>query len=146
MGFFYWGEENNPRRTPDTRRERGTARGGLSTYERAPRVRDYFRGISQPPSILRRLERDWSERAWRAAPVERVPLDQLYATQNWVSLQGLRRHARPGARPDGNTLPLVVAYQGRYWLHDGHHRAVCAIDRGERYLTAHVRRPGQVAA
>ncbi|WP_028926313.1 hypothetical protein [Pseudonocardia acaciae] len=135
----YWGERNNPRRKPDTGPD-------APAYERAPKVADYFRGVSRPPRAIYTLERDWSERAWRKAPVEWVPLDQLHATQDWISVKGLRHHARPGARPDGNILPLVVYYRGRWWLFDGHHRAVCAMDRGERRIEAHVRRPGQVAA
>ena len=39
------------------------------------------------------------------------------------------------------TCPWMVCHLGRYWTFDGHHRVMCAIDRGERYIRAHVKHP-----
>lgn len=110
--------------------------------ERAPRITDYFQVRELP-----RLSVDnsfWSARSWRRAAVERVPLKGLYATQSWISTDGLRHHSRPGARPDGGSqcdLPWVVCCRGSYYLIDGHHRACCALERGERHIKARVQHP-----
>jgi hypothetical protein len=129
MGFFYWGERNSPTAN----------KNGDEEWWRTARVRDFF-PIRRLPRIPELDRRALSERAWRNADVERVPLDRLYATQDWISDRGLRHHSRPGARPDGGTWPCVIAHQGQYWLIDGHHRAICAVQRGERHIRAHVQR------
>ncbi|WP_169736677.1 hypothetical protein [Pseudonocardia spinosispora] len=154
MGFFYWGSANAPSNTPTSARTR--ARGGSSEvplHRRRIDLRDYFQGVIDRPrvGVLRDpdiviVNKEWSEAGWRRTPTERVRLDSLYATQKWISRDGLKHHSRPGARPDGGDLPLVVRYRGRNWLWDGHHRAITSMERGEIYLLAHVKdfdRPGQ---
>ena len=68
---------------------------------------------------------DWSQ----AAPV-RVPVSSLVATQRTVS----RTIAQQKADNPGDGLPMAMAYQGRYFLADGTHRAVAAWSRGDETI------------
>ena len=124
MSLFTWGEPTHPR-----------------SYQRPVRMADYFRSVGRMPAIREGDKRYWSEHSWRRAPIEWVRLDQLHAAQTWISVAGLRHHARKDARPDGGELPCVVHYRGRFYLVDGHHRAITAIDRGETRFRARVKRP-----
>ncbi len=103
------------------------------------RLSDHFRRVGgyRPP---RSHPNGWTVRQWRRAPVERVRLDELIATNSRLIARWLTHHLRPGARPDGGDLPMVVATDGHLWLIEGHHRAVCARWRGETYIRAHVMR------
>ncbi len=88
-----------------------------------------------------------SERAEKA-PVRPVPLAELTAIQRTVNLERLEQHARdpklnrPGLRSPGHgglvDLPIVVRQGGKSFLHDGHHRSVGALLRGERSVRARV--------
>jgi hypothetical protein len=150
MGLFYWGEANNPRtnapagsgstKTSNGSRP-GRARGPMRAYFAAmvARPRD-IRGLFDDPDLIY-VGREWSESGWRRTPVERVALDRVCATQKWITDDGLRRHAEGGARPRGGDLPWMVCHQGGYWIFDGHHRVMCAIDRGDRHIRAHVKHP-----
>lgn len=104
-------------------------------------IRRYFRGFARP-NLPRMDKREFSERGWAKTPIEWVQLSKLYATQRWISKSGLKHHDRPGARSDGGYAPFVVHHEGRYYLFDGHHRVVTAIDRGETRIRAHVKRIG----
>ena len=107
-------------------------------------MRRYFRGVGSP-NLGRIDNREFNERGWARTPVEWVSLRTLYATQRWISKTGLKHHSRAGARSDGGYLPFVVHHDGRYWLFDGHHRAITAMERGETRIRAHVKRitPGR---
>ncbi len=109
------------------------------TAEELPstRLSDHFRRVGgyRPP---RSHPDGWTEGQWRRAPVRRVRLDRLIATNRRLLAPRLAHHMRPGARPDGGDLPMVVAMAGQLWLIEGHHRAVCAMWRGETHLRAHV--------
>ena len=145
MGWCYWGEAHNPA-------HRATAAaGGVAARERGSTRRDvvdlddydYFLSVGpyRGPMGPR-----WSQWDWRTSPAEAVPLDAVCATQNWVSAEGLRHHHRPGARPDGGDLPWVVCHRRRYYVLDGHHRVITAIDRGETHIVAHVKHPATTPA
>jgi hypothetical protein len=146
MGWIYWGEANNPaNRSQTTTTGTGTRQHGSSSAARRDLVdlHDYFLQVGpyRGPMGPR-----WTERDWRNSPAEQVPLDAVCATQNWISADGLRHHHRRGARPDGGDLPWVVCHRRRYYVLDGHHRVVTAIDRGESHITAHVKHPAAAPA
>lgn len=69
-------------------------------------------------------------------PVQVVPIAELVATQPGVLLQALIDPA-PESH-SGDPLPHVLQFDGRLYLEDGHHRAVRARLRGQRYLYARV--------
>jgi hypothetical protein len=115
------------------------SRTATAQRERAPRITDYF-PVRRLPRITGVDNKFWQPAHWKRADIEQVRLDGLYATQPWISRNGLAHHRRPGARPDGGELPWVVAHQGRNYLIDGHHRACCSLERGETHIRARVRR------
>lgn len=75
---------------------------------------------------------------WANIPTRAVPLDGLHLTQNQVSVPGLIHHAHGGPSWCGDPHPHVIHWQGRYWVNDGHHRALVAWLRGDQYLEARV--------
>lgn len=66
----------------------------------------------------------------------RIPIRQLVATQPTVSEHQVQHYARLG-RHD-NTLPSVIHYKDKYYIENGHHRAVARIRRGARGILASV--------
>ncbi|GAA0905778.1 ParB/RepB/Spo0J family partition protein [Pseudonocardia zijingensis] len=82
----------------------------------------------------------WPPSSWRHAPRKQVPVNKLVATNRRGYLNEARaaRYARHGARGD----IYVIEHAGRYYIADGHHRAVAAMMRREKTITARVKRPG----
>lgn len=68
-----------------------------------------------------------------------VPLDRLVATQRCVTTAWIRagatRRPAPAHRDD---YPLLLRSRGRYYIADGHHRAMSALLCGDRSLRARV--------
>jgi hypothetical protein len=121
MGFFYWPESEADKPEPGT-----------------VNMRDYFQEVGRYRGPM---GEHWSPRDWKKSPTELVALHGIRATQTWISNAGLKHHRRPGARPDSGDLPWVICHRGRYYVLDGHHRAICAMGRGETHLLAHVKHP-----
>ena len=136
--WVYWGEANNPANRSQAATAMRQLRSSTAARHDVVDMGDYFLSVGpyRGPMGPR-----WSARDWQNSPAEAVPLDAVCATQNWISADGLRHHHRRGARPDGGDLPWVVCHRHRYYVLDGHHRVVTAIDRGESHITAHVKHP-----
>lgn len=82
----------------------------------------------------------WTASSWRRAPRKRVPVTRLVATNRGGYLNESR--AAKYARTGGGADIYVVEHGGRYYIADGHHRAVAAMMRGEKSITARVKRAG----
>ncbi|OZM79911.1 hypothetical protein CFP66_23180 [Pseudonocardia sp. MH-G8] len=82
----------------------------------------------------------WTSASWRRAPRKKVPVDKLVSTNlgGYLSQRRADQYARKGVGAD----VYVVEHQGRYYLADGHHRAVAAMMRGEKTIAARVKRAG----
>jgi hypothetical protein len=78
----------------------------------------------------------WSfeDEAKRNAPVRIIPINTLYTTQPTVG----REHVRKLLREPWSDLPLVMPWQGRWALQDGHHRITAAVLRGARLVKVRV--------
>lgn len=70
-----------------------------------------------------------------AAPVEKVKLADLVATQQGVSRQHLQRKIDQGS---GDKPVVVVRHGGRLYIHDGTHAATLAKLRGDEEVSARV--------
>jgi ParB-like nuclease domain len=82
----------------------------------------------------------WTPSSWRRAPCKQVPVGRLVSTNRGGYLSE-RRAARYARRRGGEDI-CVIAHEGRYYIADGHHRAVAAMMRGENTITARVKRAG----
>ena len=82
----------------------------------------------------------WSEASWRRAPCKQVPVTKLVSTnrRRYLSEHRAARYARRRGVDD----IYVVEHAGRYFIADGHHRAVAVMMRGESMITARVKRAG----
>jgi hypothetical protein len=74
---------------------------------------------------------------WRLIEPELVPVAQLVTTQRHLDLEAL---LTAGSRPGSDVYPLVVAWAGRMFLEDGHHKVTRAVLRGEAAVLARVLR------
>jgi hypothetical protein len=70
---------------------------------------------------------------WLDVPVHDVNLSELIATQPGLLIGSL---ISPTSSPD--PMPHVIAWDGRLYLEDGHHRAMRAMLRGETTIHARV--------
>lgn len=70
-----------------------------------------------------------NDRKYEARTVE-VPVDDLIATQEFVSRDGLKKLDKVEKSP----LPLVLKHQGKLYLEDGTHRASLAKLKGARTI------------
>jgi hypothetical protein len=82
----------------------------------------------------------WTPSSWRRAPRKQVPVDKLVSTNRGGYLNESR--AARYVRKSGGDV-YVVEHEGRYYIADGHHRAVAAMMRGEKTITARVKRAGE---
>lgn len=73
---------------------------------------------------------------WMRLPARPVPLHDLVATQDGIYLAPLLRQ-EPSSH-SGDPLPHVVAYGGRLYLSDGHHRAMRAALNGQQRIDARI--------
>lgn len=74
---------------------------------------------------------------WLDVPTELVTIRDLVATQPGILLHALSEDYE--APPiGGDPLPHVVAWRGRSYLEDGHHRVVRAALRGASEVEARV--------
>ena len=71
--------------------------------------------------------------AIRGSVYREVPISELTATQRHVSDERVRQYV-DGA--NGKHTPIVLEHGGKLYLHNGHHRAVAALERGEKTLRA----------
>src|ERR1700761_4056399 len=71
----------------------------------------------------------WTDRQWRKAPIKRVRLTDLIATNRdgYLNERAVARYVR--SRNYG--LPYVVEYYGELYVADGHHRVTAAYRLGE---------------
>lgn len=86
--------------------------------------------------------------ATRSQEPEAVEIEGLVATQPTVGLADALAYADdPDRKRKGATnpktgalidLPIVVELEGERYIHDGHHRLMAALARGERYADARV--------
>jgi uncharacterized ParB-like nuclease family protein len=85
----------------------------------------------------------WTPSSWRRAPRKQVPVAKLVSTNRggYLSQRRAARYARKGGSVGGGDV-YVVEHEGRYYIADGHHRAVAAMMRGEKTITARVKRAG----
>lgn len=79
---------------------------------------------------------------WLGVPARLVRIDTLIATQDGVYFHGLHAVTHPG----GDPLPHVIAWRGREYLEDGHHRVVRAALNGDAYILARVLTVSEAAA
>jgi ParB-like nuclease family protein len=81
----------------------------------------------------------WTPASWRRAPRKQVPVGKLVSTnrRGYLSERRAARYARTG----GADI-YVVEHAGRYYIADGHHRAVAAMMRGDTTIAARVKRAG----
>jgi hypothetical protein len=82
----------------------------------------------------------WTPASWRRAPRKQVPVDKLVATnrRGYLDERRATKYARNGRGGD----VYVVEHQGRYYIADGHHRAVAAMMRGKTTIAVRVKKPG----
>lgn len=78
----------------------------------------------------------WTERDWRRAPVRAVALGRLIGTNRggYLDPGKVERYRRNG----GGGKPYVVEHGGKFYIAEGHHRCVAAIQRGDKTIRAHV--------
>lgn len=82
--------------------------------------------------------RGWTVTQWKKAPIRRVRIADLIATNldGYLDERRVARYAQ-SARHDE---PCVVEHRGHLYVADGHHRAAAAHQRGETYIRARVMR------
>lgn len=80
----------------------------------------------------------WTKSQWRRAPKKRVRVSDLESTNRGGYLNP-RKAAEYAARGGGGD-PYVVEHRGRYYIADGHHRVAGAAARGDKTITARVKR------
>lgn len=105
-------------------------------------------GNSMPHASKRDYGNRVSEEQRTAAPVTDVPIAGLHSVQEGVYRERVRQYLlhpemldQPGRRNRGGyttDVPIVVEYQGKRYLHDGHHRVVAARMLGEDTVRARV--------
>jgi signal peptide peptidase SppA len=74
--------------------------------------------------------------AIRGSVYRDVPLEGLIATQRHVNDDRVHQYAQGVATPPAKHSPVVLEHRGRFYLHNGHHRAAAALERGETTLRA----------
>ena len=77
----------------------------------------------------------WTEREWKRASLESVPVDKLESTNlgGYLNPRKVAEYARgPGKES------YVVVHRGRYYVADGHHNAAGAAARGDKTVKARV--------
>ena len=87
------------------------------------------------PVLGHYVEYDKSDPRLAAAPLRRVPLDQIYATQRTVERENVQRFM------DDDSLGgpgLLVKTLNGYAIADGHHRCTAAYLQGKTDIEAHV--------
>src|SRR6266508_3209628 len=79
----------------------------------------------------------YTESEWRRAPRRRVRVVDLESTNRggYLSPAQMARYAKGG----GGDLK-VIEHKGRLYVADGHHRAAAAHARGDKTITARVKR------
>jgi len=80
------------------------------------------------------------------APIESVSLDRLHAIQHSVQADKVKRYiADPDSVPKGARdprhqgpvdVPIVVEYEKKVFIHDGHHRTTAAKLMGKKTVKA----------
>lgn len=78
---------------------------------------------------------------WADVKPRPVLITDLTPTQPAVTIDRLL-HLQEGGEPEtGDPYPHVVDHEGRLYVHDGHHRYVIALIRGEASFPARVVTP-----
>ena len=73
---------------------------------------------------------------WDTIPPTPVALVDLVPTQPDVSIASIRYLTSDG--PRGDPCPHVVLHAGRHYIHNGHHRYILALSRGEAWLNCRI--------
>lgn len=95
----------------------------------------------KPPVLPRPYSEDHldlTDDQWRTIPATTVPIGDLTPSQSDLSLTHLARIANGGPSLTGDTAGRAVVYEGRLWLHDGHHRWAVACLRGAQEFLVRV--------
>ena len=85
----------------------------------------------------------WSftERSKARAPTQLVPLTALYSSQPTVGRELVHRLLREA----WNSPPLIMPWEGRWAVQDGHHRITAAALRGADYVLCRIVQPSDRA-
>lgn len=75
---------------------------------------------------------------WLRISPEYVALNSLRFTQDFLSVEGLRRALRGELPPSGDLIIHAVRYLGHLYIDNGHCRAMVAIMRGDYGIQARV--------
>lgn len=75
---------------------------------------------------------------WPQVEPTLVKVADLTPTQPDVSIDRLVHHHHGGEPETGDPYPHVVMHRGRLYVHDGHHRYVLALLRGDATVFARV--------
>jgi hypothetical protein len=79
------------------------------------------------------------EAFWVALPTTEIPIDRLVWDQKGISYPHIRALAH---NPNPEPIRVERLYDGRYFIHNGRHRAHRAMLDGETMIQAKVRRNG----
>lgn len=77
---------------------------------------------------------------WETLPVTHIPLDHLTPTQNSLLIDRLIDITNGQPRDGGDTYGHTVHYNGRLYIHDGHHDWALRWLRGEQTVPVRVKR------
>lgn len=90
------------------------------------------RGIMPVPFPILDQHQDWDKQDPRllTAPLVRIPLNQIYATQRTIEAENLHKFLQ---QPELGGAPVVTRTEAGYAIIDGHHRLSAARIRGEQH-------------
>lgn len=93
-----------------------------------------MRFVKRDEAYSAKVGRDALHAAIKGSVYREVPVAQLVATQRSVNDERVKQYQSP---PSPHP-PIVVQRGGRYYIHNGHHRATAAIKSGQETLRARV--------
>lgn len=68
---------------------------------------------------------------WMRQPIVQLPVSVLEFNHDINFVWVLDKIRRPAENYSKSDFPLVVLYEGTYWVEDGHHRVAAAILQGQ---------------
>lgn len=71
---------------------------------------------------------------WSHLPIRTLRIADLFPTQYYLVIDRVME-VRDGSLPQGGDIPHIVAANGGFYIHDGHHRIILAAIQG---VTHHV--------
>lgn len=116
-------------------------KAGFGGAQAGPVERHFGKAVTHPPytknkEAWSRLQAAKNDNASRTANIETVPLSKIIATQADIESDFASVQARYGEAD--NQFPVLVKYNGRYYVDDGHHRLVGAAESGAKDTRARV--------